>query len=106
MKGTTTWVVNGERNDLGPGDSLLIPRGATHYFANHTKESVEFSCLTTPGFLESEYFEDVASVVNVEDLPDFNKLQGVMRQHGLVPVLGVRQKIVFAMLGLVRKFKS
>jgi quercetin dioxygenase-like cupin family protein len=106
VKGTTTWVVNGERNDLGPGDSLLIPRGATHYFANHTKEPVEFSCLITPGILESEYFEDVASVVNVEGLPDFDKLQGVMRQHGLVPVLGVRQKIVFAMLGLIRKFKS
>jgi quercetin dioxygenase-like cupin family protein len=104
LKGIITWVVNGKTAQLAPGQTLLIPRGAKHYFANHTKETVEFLCNITPGVLGSEYFEDVASVVNVNGLPDFHKLKSVMRHHGLVPVLGLDNRIVFGILGLIRKF--
>jgi quercetin dioxygenase-like cupin family protein len=105
VTGIATWVVNGETTELGPGDLLVIPRGATHYFANHTSKPVEFMCSITPGVLGAEYFEDVASVVNVDGLPDFDKLRAVMRNHGLVPMVGIKQTIIFAILGVIRKLK-
>src|SRR5215471_21085638 len=34
LEGTLAWTVEGERNELGPGEALFIPRGAVHHFEN------------------------------------------------------------------------
>src|SRR5436190_20001361 len=105
-KGIATWVVNGTTTELAPGAELLVPRGATHHFANRTKDTIEFICHTTPELLGPAYFEDIARVVNAPGLPDFAELQNVMRRHGLVPMLSAKKKIVFSILGAIRRVKN
>ena len=46
------------------------------------------------------------SIQNIEGIPDFKKLQSIMIQHGLIPVPGLKRKIIFAILGLIRKMKG
>lgn len=106
-KGNVIWTINGKKINVGPGETLLIPRGTVHTFENKSNETVEFLCRTAPGdVFGPEYFEDIATVLNVDGLPDFDKLQQVMKQHGLVPVLGFKRQLIFAIIGLIRKIKS
>ena len=106
QKGVATWTVGGKTIDVGPGQSVQIPRGVTHSFENRTREPIEFLCKTAPGqVFGAAYFEDIAEVLNVDGLPDFDRLQDVMRRHGLVPVLGFKRKLIFALLGTIGKVK-
>jgi quercetin dioxygenase-like cupin family protein len=105
-KGVATWVVNGKTTELRPGDELLVPRGATHHFTNRTKETIEFICHVTPELLGAPYFEDVARIVNVDGLPDFDALQLVMRKHGLVPALSLKKRMVFKVLGAISRMRK
>ena len=63
-------------------------------------------CHVSPEIFGAPYFEDVAKVINVEGLPDFDKLQTVMKSHGLVPVLGLKQRMVFAVIRAIRRFRT
>ncbi|MEO6405024.1 MAG: cupin domain-containing protein [Ferruginibacter sp.] len=106
-KGIVTWTVNGKTKNVGQGETIFIPRGAVHMFENKSKETVDFLCRITPcDAFGPEYFEDIATVLNVDGLPDFQKLQDIMKQYGLIPVLGFKRKLVFAIIGLIRKMKS
>jgi len=106
-KGIVRWKVNGKATDLGPGEKLFIPSGAIHMFENKSNETVEFLCRTTPGnVFGPEYFEDIATVLNVDGLPDFKKLQDIMKHHGLIPIVSFKRKLIFAIIGLIRKIKS
>ncbi|QHW00232.1 cupin domain-containing protein [Spirosoma endbachense] len=106
-KGIVSWTVNGKTTDIGPGEKLVIPVGAIHMFENKSNETVEFLCRTTPGnAFGSDYFEDIATVLNADGLPDFNKLQDIMKQYGLIPVVGLKRRLIFAIINLIRKIKS
>ena len=106
-QGIVRWTVNGKATDLGPGEKLLIPAGVKHMFENRSNETVEFLCRTAPGnAFGPAYFEDIATVLNADGLPDFRKLQRIMKQHGLIPVLSFKRKVIFAILGAIRKLKS
>jgi quercetin dioxygenase-like cupin family protein len=106
-KGIVTWTVNGQATEVGPGQKLHIPSGVIHMFQNKSNETVEFLCRTTPGdVFGAEYFEHIATVLNVEGIPDFKKLQEIMKQHGLMPVVGFKRKVIFAIIGIIRKLKS
>ena len=88
LKGIATYTVDDKTMEIGPGDSLFIPRGAVHAFANKTDETIEFLCYTSPGVFGPDYFHDIASVINAGGPPDMVKLKEVMLSHGLVPVVG------------------
>jgi len=88
LKGIATYTVDGKTIELGPGDSLFIPRGAIHAFANKTNETIEFLCCCNPGLMGPDYFKDVAEIINAGGPPDMIKLKKVMLNHGLVPVAG------------------
>ena len=106
-KGIVIWTVNGKTKNVGPGESLFIPRGAVHMFENKSDQTVEFLCRTTPGdAFGPEYFENIATVLNVDALPDFEKLKDIMKQHGLIPVLSFKRKLIFTIIKLIRKIKS
>ena len=76
-------------------------------FENKSNETVEFLCRTTPGnAFGSQYFDDIATVLNADGLPDFKKLQDIMKQHGLIPVLGFKRRLIFAIISVLRKIKS
>lgn len=88
LKGVATYTVDGKTIELHAGDSLFIPRGAVHAFANKTEETIEFLCVITPGLFGPDYFKDIAEVINAGGPPDMVKLKQVMLNHGLVPVAG------------------
>jgi quercetin dioxygenase-like cupin family protein len=106
LEGTTTVILNGNKHELGPGESIVIPRGAVHQIANKTKETITFLCDITPGVFGYKYFRDIEPIVNVKGIPDMEHFKKVMLRHGLVPVLSIKQSLVFGLLRIIRMFKK
>ena len=88
LKGIATYTVDGRTIELGASDSLFIPRGAIHSFANKTNETIEFLCVANPGVFGPDFFKDMADIINAGGPPDMEKLKKTMLHHGLVPVAG------------------
>jgi quercetin dioxygenase-like cupin family protein len=106
LRGTVHYTVDDKAIELQAGNSLFIPRGAIHAFANKTREPIEFLCYVNPGIFGAGYFEDIAAVINAGGPPDVDKLQAIMQHYGLVPVIGLKHKILFAIVRLFRRFKK
>lgn len=87
LEGTSTWTVEGQATDLGPGEAICIPRGAVHRFDNNGTEDAKVLAVVSPGVLGPEYFREVAAVVNAaaDGPPDRAAIGEVMRRHGLTP---------------------
>jgi quercetin dioxygenase-like cupin family protein len=88
LTGASTWTVDGEPTELGPGDVLCIPRGAVHAFDNGGDIDATALAVVTPGLLGPDYFREVGAVLATagRSAPDFAALNEVMRRHGLTPV--------------------
>jgi mannose-6-phosphate isomerase-like protein (cupin superfamily) len=87
LQGVLTWTVDGVPVDVGPGDALLIPRGAVHQFDNPHEADAKALAVVTPGVLGPGYFREIAAVLAAAGggPPDFAALGEVMRRHGLTP---------------------
>jgi quercetin dioxygenase-like cupin family protein len=85
LDGVLTWTVNGAATEVGPGEVLLIPRGAVHHFANNGDGHARALAFVTPGVLGPDYFREVAAVLDAAagGPPDFAALSAVMKKHGL-----------------------
>src|SRR3954469_13454288 len=60
ITGILTWTVDGTPVDVGPGQALCIPRGATHRFDNNGSDDVKALCVITPAALGPQYFREAA----------------------------------------------
>ena len=87
VDGVLTWTVEGVETDVGPGDALLIPRGAVHRFDNTREVGATALAIITPGILGPEYFREIAAVIDgaAGGPPDLAAMADVMRRHGLTP---------------------
>jgi quercetin dioxygenase-like cupin family protein len=87
LEGTLAWTVEGERNDVGPGEALFIPRGAIHHFDNSGDVDAKALAIATPGIIGPDFFREVAAVLDAAagGPPDLAALGAVMRRHGLTP---------------------
>jgi quercetin dioxygenase-like cupin family protein len=86
LEGVTTFTVDGEEIEVGPGDTLCIGRGQVHSFVAGSAD-VAFLGIATPGVFGPEYFLEVAAVVAAgEGPPDPQAMAAVMLRHGLTPV--------------------
>jgi len=87
LDGVLTWAVEGTPIDIGPGEALVIPRGAVHHFDNTREVDARALAIVTPGILGPDYFREVAAVLDaaIAGPPDFAELASVMRRHGLTP---------------------
>ena len=85
IAGVLTWTVDGTPIDVGPGQTLCIPRGAVHRFDNNGSEDVKALCLITPAAIGPQYFRESAEVLNAGGPPDPAKMIAIMRRHGLTP---------------------
>ena len=85
LKGVLTWTVEGDRTDVGPGETLCIPRGAVHQFDNPHETDATALAIVTPGILGPDYFREVAAILGaaVDGPPDYAALGEVMKRHGL-----------------------
>ena len=72
---------------MGPGEALVIPRGAVHHFENTGELDASALGLVTPGILGPSYFREVAGVLAAAagGPPDLAAIADVMRRHGLTP---------------------
>jgi quercetin dioxygenase-like cupin family protein len=87
LAGVLTWTVDGTRTEVGPGETLVIPRGAVHHFDNAGEADASALGIVTPGILGPDYFRDVADVLaaSAGGPPDLAAIADVMRRHGLTP---------------------
>jgi quercetin dioxygenase-like cupin family protein len=85
LEGVTTWTLDGDPIDIGPGDAVCIPRGSVHGFANQGAGDAKFLAVATPGVFGAAYFREVAEVLSAGGPPDPAALAAVMRRHGLTP---------------------
>jgi quercetin dioxygenase-like cupin family protein len=87
LEGTTTWTIDGETLDLGPGDAVCVQRGQVHGFQNHGIADASFLAIATPGVFGPAYFREIGDVLaaGVGGPPDLAAIGEVMRRHGLTP---------------------
>src|SRR5512135_1370832 len=85
IDGVLTWTVDGKQIDVGPGQALCIPRGASHRFDNHGSRDVKALCVITPAAIGPLYFREIAEVTKAAagGPPDTKKMIAIMRAHGL-----------------------
>jgi quercetin dioxygenase-like cupin family protein len=87
VRGTTTWTVDGVTTDVGPGEALVIARGAVHHFENRGAEDATALAVVTPGLLGPPYFRELAAIFATDGPPDLAAALEVMRRHGLTPAV-------------------
>jgi quercetin dioxygenase-like cupin family protein len=89
LSGVLTFTVEGRRVEIGPGDTLCIPRGAVHRFDNFHAEKARLLAVITPGILGPDFFREIAAIVKAAagGPPDLAAIGAVMRRHGLTPAL-------------------
>lgn len=87
LAGVLTFTVDGRKTDIGPGEVLCIPRGATHRFDNFHSADAKMLAIVTPGVLRPDYFREIAAVIEaaVGGPPNPTAIADVMRRHGLTP---------------------
>jgi quercetin dioxygenase-like cupin family protein len=86
LEGVLTWTIEGTPTDVGPGETICIPRGAVHHFDNARDVDAKALAIVTPGVLGPDYFREIAAVLDAADgPPDLGALAAVMRRHGLTP---------------------
>ncbi|MGD0796815.1 MAG: cupin domain-containing protein [Acidobacteriaceae bacterium] len=85
LSGKLRMTLDGNTVDLGPGDSLYIPRGAVHGFENPFAETARSLVVITPGIFGAPFFREVASLLTAGGPPDPKALAAIMLRHGLVP---------------------
>src|SRR3954468_9852527 len=83
LEGVTTWTVDGEAIEIGPGEAICIPRGSVHGFANRRAADAKFVAVASPGVFGPAYFREIAAVLSSDGPPDIAALATVMRRHGL-----------------------
>ena len=90
ISGVSTWTVDGNPIDVGPGQALCIPRGAVHRFDNHGPVAARALCVITPAAIGPLYFREAAEVIKAAagGPPDRVKMAEIMRRHGLTPAQG------------------
>ena len=59
LDGVTTLTIDGDTIDLGPADTVCIPRGAVHNFIA-AQGDVAFLAIATPGLFGPAYFHELA----------------------------------------------
>ena len=87
LEGTTTWTIDGEAIDVGPGEAVCVQRGQVHGFQNQGIADARFLAIATPGVFGPAYFREIGEVLaaSAGGPPDLAALAEVMRRHGLTP---------------------
>ena len=87
LEGTTTWTIDSETVDVGPGEAVCARRGQIHGFENRGAKDARFLAIATPALFGPDYFREVAEVLaaSAGGPPNLAAIGEVMRRHGLTP---------------------
>lgn len=85
VEGVVTWIVDGVRHDVGPGQALCIPRGAVHRFENVGSQDAKQLCVISPAIMGPAYFREAAAVIGAAagGPPDRARMVEVFKRHGM-----------------------
>jgi quercetin dioxygenase-like cupin family protein len=86
LSGVLTWTLDGERREVGPGETIFIRRGVKHHFTNLRAATAHSLAVLTPGLIGPAYFREMAALMVPGSPPDPARVQEVMLRYGLVPV--------------------
>jgi quercetin dioxygenase-like cupin family protein len=91
LEGTTTWAIDGEGVEVGPGEAVCVQRGQIHGFQNHGDVDATFLAIATPAVFGPAYFREIGEVLatTAGGPPDLAAIGNVMRRHGLTPAPNV-----------------
>ena len=87
LVGTTTWTIDGETVEVGPGEAVCVQRGQIHGFQNQGDVDATFLAIATPAAFGPAYFREIGAVLaaSAGGPPDPAAALVVMRRHGLTP---------------------
>ena len=87
LVGTTSWTIDGETVEVGPGEAVCVKRGQVHGFQNQGDADATFLAIATPAAFGPAYFREIAEVLaaSAGGPPDLAAALEVMRRHGLTP---------------------
>ena len=87
LEGASTWTIDGESIEIGPGEAVCVPRGAIHGFENRGGTDARFLAIAAPGVFGPDYFHEVGELLaaSAGGPPDLAAVAEVMRRHGLTP---------------------
>ncbi len=87
LEGTTTWTIDGETFEVGPGEAVCVRRGQIHGFQNRGEIDARFLAIATPAKFGPAYFREIAEVLaaGAGGPPNLAAIGEVMRRHGLIP---------------------
>ena len=84
LAGTLTFVLDGEPVPGGPGDFLLVPRGAAHTFGNRSDSPGRLLVLHAPAM--DAYFEELHRLWAAPDSPPSPEAEReLMSRYGMEP---------------------
>lgn len=82
LDGELTFDADGEVVHARAGESVFVPGGAVHTFANRSSEPATFQAiLSPPGF--EDFFEEVAARFEALGRPDRDTLMELNRRYGV-----------------------
>ena len=87
LKGITSWTIDGDTVDIGPGEAVCVQRGQIHGFENRRDIDATFLAIATPAVFGPAYFREIAEVLaaSAGGPPNLTAIGEVMRRHGLTP---------------------
>ena len=63
LEGVSTWTIDGQTVEIGPGEAVCVARGQIHGFDNRGSVDAKFLALATPGVFGSSYFREIGEVL-------------------------------------------
>jgi quercetin dioxygenase-like cupin family protein len=87
LEGVSTWTIDGETVEIGPGEAVCVSRGQIHGFDNRGSVDAKFLAIATPAVFGSAYFREIGEALAASSggPPDMAAIGEVMRRHGLTP---------------------
>jgi quercetin dioxygenase-like cupin family protein len=86
VDGSMTWTLCDKPTEVRRGNTLFIPRGTPHSYANLTHTAARILCLQTPGLLGPEYYLEIAALYRTSPHPNLAGIGAIMSRYGVVPV--------------------
>lgn len=83
LEGTVTFWLDGAEQSGGPGDFLLVPRGAAHTFGNSCASPARLLVLHAPA--ADGYFEELHRLWAGDQPPERAHERELMSRHGMEP---------------------
>lgn len=84
LSGVSTWTIDGQDIEIGPGASVFIKRGVVHGFTNRSAGPTTCLCILCPGVLGPQYFKEMAALLSA-GTPNPAQMKETMLRYGLVP---------------------